>query len=280
MPMPRATVPSPQRAHALTCVLTCALTCALAAVIALAGCSSDPAPATTASAGPKPTTGLVSNQRIAYSDGLHNENSDLASWNNRTWLVFRGGETSQVGTPKARLKVYASVDLGDSWTPTAEIFMPDRDIRDPKFVVDGSKLVVYAISRVPGGHIRDAGGLAWTVRSETSDGKTWSPPSPIYDETWGFWRFTRHDGKLWATAYNDGDLQVALLNSVDGKKWQRCHLCTTLRPMYPARPSCSSWATRRSHWCGSTTAPRYSTRVTRPSVSPCCRTRSGIADVS
>ena len=102
--MPRATVPSPQRAHALTCVLTCALTCALAAVIALAGCSSDPAPATTASAGPKPTTGLVSNQRIAYSDGLHNENSDLASWNNRTWLVFRGGETSQVGTPKARLR--------------------------------------------------------------------------------------------------------------------------------------------------------------------------------
>ncbi len=222
----------PSRWPRLALILAVALS--LSAALSLAACTSDPAPATTASIGPKPTTGLVSNQRIAYSDGLHNENTDLARWNNRTWLVFRGGETSQVGSPKARLNVYASVDLGDTWTPTAQIFMPDRDIRDPKLVVDGAKLVIYAISRVPGGHLRDAGGLAWTVRSESSDGTNWSPPVRIYDETWGFWRFARHGGKLWATAYNDGDLQVALLNSVDGKTWQKVSLIYDSQPDVPS----------------------------------------------
>src|SRR5262249_39011557 len=92
----------------------------------------------------KPTTGLVTNQHIVYRDGLHNENTDLIRWNDKTYLVFRGGETAQLGSPKARLKVYESSDAGDTWKLNAEIFMPDRDIRDPKFVIEDDKLVIYA----------------------------------------------------------------------------------------------------------------------------------------
>lgn len=175
--------------------------------------------------GPKATTGFVTNQRIMYGDGLHNENTDLIRWHDKTYLVFRGGETSQVGSPSARLKVWESSDLGDSWTMTAEIFMPERDIRDPKLVIEGDKLVIYAISRVPGPHVRDLAGLAWTVRTETTDGVHFSsPPVRIFDETWGFWRFTRHGGTLYATGYNDGDVQVGLFSSTDGVAWKKVSL--------------------------------------------------------
>ena len=174
--------------------------------------------------GPKATTGLVTNQRIAYTDGLHNENTDLIAWQGKTWLVFRGGETSQLGSDVARLKVWSSVDLGDSLTMTAEIFMPERDIRDPKFLIQDDKLVIYAISRVPGGHLRDDGGLAWTVRTESSDGIHWSAPVKICDELWGFWRYAEHGGALYATSYNDGDTQVALWKSTDNVTWTKVSL--------------------------------------------------------
>jgi len=186
-------------------------------------------------AGPKPTTGLVTNQRIVYSDGLHNENTDLAWWNGATWLVFRGGETGQTGSPKARLKVFRSPDLGDTFELVAEIFMPERDIRDPKFLVEDGRLVLMAISRVPGGHIRDAGGLAWTVRTESSNGVTWTtPPVKVYDETWGFWRYTRHGALLYATGYNDGDTQVGLFSSPDGIQWQKVSLIYDSAPDIPS----------------------------------------------
>ena len=186
------------------------------------------------SSGPKPTTGLVTNQHIAYTDGVHNENTDLIQWQDKTWLVFRGGETSQVGSPIARLKVWQSVNLGDDLTMTAEIFMPDRDIRDPKFLIQNGKLVIYAISRIPGGHLRDAGGLAWTVRTETTDGVHWTVPVRIYDELWGFWRYADHGGLTYATAYNDGDTQVALLASVDGLAWKPVSLMYDSTPDVPS----------------------------------------------
>lgn len=170
----------------------------------------------------KPTTGFVSHQRILFADGKHNENTDLIRWNDKLYLVFRGGETSQVGSPIARLKVWSSTDLGDTWTLDAEIFMPDRDIRDPKFVIEGDKLVIYAISRVPGPHVRDLGGLAWTVRTETTDGVHFStPPQKVYDEQWGFWRFVRHRERLYATGYDDGDVHVGFFVSDDGVRWQK-----------------------------------------------------------
>ena len=189
---------------------------------------------TSSSPPPKPTTGFVSNQRIAYTDGLHNENTDLVAWNDELWLVFRGGETAQTGSPIARLKVFRSADGGDRFDLAAEIFVPDRDIRDPKFVVEDGALVIYAISRVPGGHVRDAGGLAWTVRTQSRDGVKWSDPVRIFDETWGFWRFVRHGDAWYATGYNDGDVQVGFFRSVDGVSWQKVSLIYDSDPDVPS----------------------------------------------
>ncbi len=204
----------------------------IACALLLLACTSDPAPA--AAPARKPTTGFVSNQRIVYTDGLHNENTDLIVWKNKTWLVFRGGETSQVGSPTARLKVWSSADQGDHFDLQAEIFLPDRDIRDAKFLVQGNLLTLYAISRVPGGHVRDDGGLAWTVRSESADGIHWSAPVRIYDETWGFWRYARHKGLWYATGYNDGDVKVGFFSSADGKSWQQVSLIYDSVPDVPS----------------------------------------------
>lgn len=199
-------------------------------LLAAAGCDT----AASSTPAPKPTTGFVSNERIVYTDGLHNENTDLIAWHGATWLVFRGGETAQTGSPLARLKVFRSDDAGDTFRMTAEIFMPDRDIRDPKFVVQDGRLVLYACSRIPGGHVRDAGGLAWVVRTESADGVTWTPPVKVYDETWMFWRIVRHGGTWYATGYNDGDVQVGFFASEDGLSWRRVSLVYESEPDVPS----------------------------------------------
>ena len=176
-------------------------------------------------AAPKPTTGFVSNQRIVYTDGLHNENTDLAYFQGRLYLVFRGGETGQQGTAEARLKIFESADRGDTFRQVSEIFMPNRDIRDPKLLVRGGKLVVLAISRVPGVYPRDDGSLAWAVRTESADGRSWPTPTRVHDETWGLWRYAERGQTLYATGYNDGDVKVGFFESKDdGRSWKQLGL--------------------------------------------------------
>jgi hypothetical protein len=175
----------------------------------------------------------VTDERIAYSDGLHNENTALLALDDRFLLVFRGGETGQVGSERAHLNVWSSPD-GVAFAPLATVDAGDlpggRDIRDPKLVPFGGRLFLYAISRLPGGHYRDLLGEAWTVRSESTDGgATWSPPEKTLEDVdqdgfetfWGMWRFTEHDGSLYAVGYDDGDTAVALFSSADGVAWEK-----------------------------------------------------------
>ena len=185
---------------------------------------------------------FVADQRIVYSDGLHSENTEMIRLKDRILLVFRGGETGQIGSARARIKVFASFDEGASFHLQSEVNANDlpggRDIRDPKLVEMNGKLFLYDISRVPGPHYRDVGGQAWTIRAESSDGgETWVPPVKTYSDIdatgketyWGFWRFTRRsysvNGEpretLFATAYTDLDVAVGLFSSDDGVNWEK-----------------------------------------------------------
>ncbi len=191
-----------------------------------------------------PSPAFVSDQRIIYSDGLHNENTEMIKLGDRILLAFRGGETGQTGSNKARIKIFESLDNGRTFAPVSEVDGPDdpkspagRDIRDPKFVTMGDALFLYDISRVPGFAYRDLFGEAWTVRAQSTDaGHTWTRPvktyadvGPLGETFWGFWRFTKRryqasgEAKetLFATGYNDGDTTVDLFASDDGVTWQK-----------------------------------------------------------
>lgn len=180
---------------------------------------------------------VVSQQRIAYSDGLHNENTDLRALDDRILLAFRGGESGQVGSGNAHIAIFASFDGGASFEPRAEIeasALPDeRDIRDPKLVEHNGTLFLYAISRLPGAHYRDLLGNAWTVRAESTDhGDTWTPPEKTLTDLdangehfWGLWSFAERNtaagSALYALGYDDGDNSVALFQSADGESWAK-----------------------------------------------------------
>jgi hypothetical protein len=51
---------------------------------------------------------FATNQRIVYSDGLHNENTEMIRFHGRILLVFRGGEEGQIGSRGPRLVRCAS----------------------------------------------------------------------------------------------------------------------------------------------------------------------------
>jgi hypothetical protein len=185
---------------------------------------------------------FATDQRIVYADGLHNENTEMIRLGGRVLLVFRGGEEGQIGSRRARIKIFESRDRGRTFTLLSEVDASNlpggRDIRDPKLVQRGGKLLLYTISRLPGSHYRDLGGEAWTVRAESADGgRTWTPPERTYRDVdaagtetfWGFWRHTKRlyteNGRrrrtLFATGYDDFDIAVGLFASADGVTWEK-----------------------------------------------------------
>jgi len=209
----------------------------IALFLALDGCGSD---SDNSSASPAPA--FVGDQRIIYSDGLHNENTEMIKLDDRILLIFRGGEQGQTGSARARIKIFESMDDGRTFTLLSEVNANDlpgeRDIRDPKLVEMNGKLFLYAISRLPGFHYRDLLGQAWTIRAESTDnGRTWTSPVKTYADVraggaetfWGFWRFTKRSytvsgqsrQTLFATGYNDGDVAVDLFASDDGVQWEK-----------------------------------------------------------
>jgi len=184
---------------------------------------------------------FASDQRVVYTDGLHNENTEMIRYRGRILLIFRGGEQGQVGSARAHIDVFQSRDGGKTFTALSQVnandLPGDRDIRDPKLVAMGNRLFLYAISRTPGFHYRDLGGQAWTIRAQSTDaGRTWTLPVRTYQDVtngtetfWGFWRYTKRTygagGKrhrtLFATGYDDFDTAVALFASDDGITWQK-----------------------------------------------------------
>jgi len=115
---------SPNRLHAAILA---------AAFLPGTGCSKKPAPSYV------PPPGFVTNSRVVYTDGLHNENTEMIALDDRIILIFRGGETSQTGSDLAHINVFASMDRGVTFNKQSEVNASNlpgmRDIRDPKLVL-------------------------------------------------------------------------------------------------------------------------------------------------
>ena len=199
------------------------------------------APGCTSGSSSVPAGDFATDQRIIFSDGLHNENTEMIRLGERILLAFRGGEQGQVGSDRAVIVVFESTDDGQTFTKISEVTMPPadseepgagRDIRDPKLVQMGDTLFMYSIARLSGFTYRDLFKDSWTVRAESKDGGyTWTDPVQTFfpedSLRWGFWRFTKRefqeDGEaretLYATGYTDGDDNVGLFASDEGVNW-------------------------------------------------------------
>ena len=150
----------------------------------------------------------------------HNENTDLHRWNGDVYFVHRTAG-SQVLGPNSSLRVYRSRDNGKTFKLRAIIpAPPERDIRDPSFYEVGKRLYIKAITRLPGFALRDTGAGSISVDMRSKDGRHWTSPRPIGPLEWGFWRVVEHDGVYYSAAYQDGDLQVVLYRSTDGRTWK------------------------------------------------------------
>jgi hypothetical protein len=164
--------------------------------------------------------GNLENQDCRTGVCRHNENTDLTRWRRAIYFVHRTAG-SQVLGPNSSLRVYRSRDKGRTFKLQAIIPAPaDRDIRDPSFYEVGERLYIKAITRLPGFALRDAGAGSISVDMRSKDGRHWSRPRPIGPLGWGFWRVVEHDGVYYSAAYEDGDLQVVLYRSTDGRRWQ------------------------------------------------------------
>jgi hypothetical protein len=195
-------------------------TVAVTAAIALIGISADAGAATWLRNPEIVVPSGLQNQDCRIGVCKHNENTDLTRWRGSIYFVHRTAG-SQVLGPNSSLRVYRSRDDGATFKLQAIIPAPaDRDIRDPSFYKVGERLYIKAITRLPGFALRDTGAGSISVEMRSKDGRDWSAPKAIGPEGWGFWRVVVQDGVYYSAAYEDGDLQVVLYRSKDGRSWK------------------------------------------------------------
>jgi hypothetical protein len=114
-----------------------------------------------------PPDGFVTDERIAYTDGLHNENTQMLALDDRILLVFRGGETAQIGSDKGLTwtdPVKTAADVDDTGKETYWGFwrITERSDGTPYALAydDGDTAVAM---------FQSADGLAWTKTSVVVD---------------------------------------------------------------------------------------------------------------
>lgn len=182
--------------------------------------------------GPAYASGFIRDVAVVYqNEGEHAENVELHVLpSNQMLLAFRGGATGQGETEAAHIRVFRFDPLTYAGTLSTDVSsgVPGRGIRDPKLFEWKGELRLGAISRVAGFPIRDLLADTRTVLARSTDqGASFTVPEPM-DFKWtqkpfGLWRYvTRHSvfggHVLYATGYDDGDLEAAYFGSLDGGK--------------------------------------------------------------
>ncbi len=175
-----------------------------------------------------------------FDDGNHNAFTDLCCFKGRFYLTFRSCPDGHGVFATSRIVVLVGDDL-DRWEPVFAFSVPDRDVRDPHFLVLGGRLFVYTGTWLvpPPGRAYDMnehlGYAAWS-----DDGRDWQGPRML-EGTYGhyIWRAVEREGKAYLCArrrrefapLRDGKadpalVESALLESDDGLVW-RFHTLVT-----------------------------------------------------
>jgi hypothetical protein len=151
-----------------------------------------------------------------------NNNLSIAMFEGRLFLAFRTSPT-HFASPKARLIVLSSPDLGRSWTLETSI-STGRDLREPFLLEVGGRLPFYYVE-LDERFCRFAALAQW--RSWRCGPGCWTTP-----ETWGGRDEVTGDlkvrnGRAWMTSYRNKrydtqtrPIDVRLRTSGDGLEWR------------------------------------------------------------
>lgn len=171
-----------------------------------------------------------------FDDGAHNAFTDLCRFQNRFYLTFRSSPDGHRINPNSRIVVLVSDDA-DQWRECFSFSVPDRDVRDPHFVIFNDRLFIYSGTWCcdparPDEHPFEEhlGFAAWSP-----DGENWEGPRAL-DDTHGYyiWRGAAFGGQAWlcgrrikpglTTPEGHPVLETALLVSPDGFTWKPASL--------------------------------------------------------
>ena len=182
----------------------------------------------------------VDSVRKVFDDGLHNAFTDLCRFGGRLYLTCRSCPDGHMVFASSRIVVLASDD-GGSWEEVFTFNVPERDTRDPHFLIFGDRLFVYTGTWLvpPEGAERDLNDhLGYGVWSD--DGRNWNGPFML-EGTYGhyIWRAAAHGGtaylcgrrrRSFASGYASETgpelIQGAMLSSDDGLIWRHAALFT------------------------------------------------------
>ncbi len=150
----------------------------------------------------------------AINDGMHNSNTDMTFFNNYFYLVH-ASSPYHFATPECKLVVWRSQDC-KQWEKLSTVQIPGEDIRDPKFLVIGNRLILFVLKSIE--FTAEPYSTAYLV---TNDGIHWSKLKVIGNHGWLFWRPKTFDGITWyVPAYWHEHGKAMLFKSTDGINWQ------------------------------------------------------------
>lgn len=176
-----------------------------------------------------------------YNDGNHNAFTDLCRFQGRYYLTFRSCPDGHMLFTSSHILVLSSAD-GQNWSRVHSFQVPERDVRDPHFLVFQDKLFIYTgtwlVYPNEPRRLNMNEHLGYCVQSE--DGIHWQEPQ-VCEGTQGYyiWRTATHNGVAYLNgrrtrdflvvdAQTEDELQESwLMRSDDGITWQPLGLMQT-----------------------------------------------------
>ncbi|MFO0939725.1 MAG: hypothetical protein U0930_03050 [Pirellulales bacterium] len=183
-----------------------------------------------------PEVRVVSLRRL-FHNGEHNAFTDLCRFQGKLYLTFRSCPDGHMVHPTSSILILSSSDEGKQWEQIHRFSVPERDTRDPHFLVFQDKLFVYTGTWYSGKTTlprdeydlnKHLGYAAWS-----EDGTNWQNPLML-EGTFGhyIWRAATDGNKAYMCGRRKPNFEVRprgeprnveslMLESDDGLVWRK-----------------------------------------------------------